>query len=97
MIDPVVPRHTAVLQAAKVPVTLANGPSDLELTTVAKHIKNPATGKKTLYKTSRIFIEQADAALLSDEEEVRGLHRLCQVAVLFAARAPLLSRPTQCC
>ena len=71
VIDPVVPRHTAVLQDGKVPVLLSNGPAELELATVAKHAKNPASGKKTLYMAAKIFVDQADACALSEGEEVR--------------------------
>lgn len=77
MIDPVAPRHTAVTTAGMVPVTLANGPSALELTSAPKHKKNPAVGTKVVYKTSRIFIDQADARALSQGEEVR----LCSCAL----------------
>lgn len=71
MIDPVAPRHTAVTKAGMVPVTLSNGPAALELTSAPKHKKNPDVGTKVVYKTNRIFIDQADARALSQGEEVR--------------------------
>lgn len=70
MIDPVAPRHTAVAKAGMVPVTLTNGPTALELTSAPKHKKNPDVGTKVVYKTNRIFIDQADARALSQGEEV---------------------------
>ena len=74
MIDPVAPRHTAVVKAGMVPVTLSNGPPALELTSAPKHKKNPDAGTKVVYKMSRIFIDQADARALSEGEEVRQRH-----------------------
>ena len=59
-----------MLEKGKVPVTLSNGPAQLELLTVPKHKKNPDVGVKTLYRTSSIFIDQEDAQALSQGEEV---------------------------
>eukprot|EP00195_Chlamydomonas_chlamydogama_P010601 CAMPEP_0202902822 /NCGR_PEP_ID=MMETSP1392-20130828/17067_1 /ASSEMBLY_ACC=CAM_ASM_000868 /TAXON_ID=225041 /ORGANISM="Chlamydomonas chlamydogama, Strain SAG 11-48b" /LENGTH=734 /DNA_ID=CAMNT_0049589629 /DNA_START=191 /DNA_END=2395 /DNA_ORIENTATION=- len=69
-IDPVCPRHTAVDVEGRVPVTLSNGPSELEVVTVPRHKKYPPAGKKAQYRTNRIWLEQADARELKEGEEV---------------------------
>lgn len=74
VIDPVAPRHVAVTKDGKVPVTVSNGPTKLELLTIPKHKKNPDVGSKTLYRTSSILIDQDDAQALSEGEEVRSAH-----------------------
>ena len=60
-------------------MTLSNGPESIEYATVAKHKKNPDVGVKTLYKGSRVLMEQVDAQAVKEGEEVRR------------ARAPLHS------
>jgi tRNA synthetases class I (E and Q), anti-codon binding domain len=70
-IDPVAPRHTAVAKAGAVRVRLTNGPPAVECRTVPKHKKNPDVGKKTLYLSSSLLIDQADAAVIKEGEEVR--------------------------
>ncbi|KAI0025967.1 glutamyl-tRNA synthetase [Xylariomycetidae sp. FL0641] len=56
-VDPVVPRHTAVAQAAAVRCT-------------TKHAKNADIGMKKVLISNSIVIEQADAQSLQGEEEV---------------------------
>lgn len=72
VIDPVAPRHASVLEKGKVPVTLSNGPAELELVTIPKHKKNADVGVKTLFRTATLFIDQEDAQALSQGEEVRS-------------------------
>jgi glutamyl-tRNA synthetase len=60
-----------VLKAGAVPVTLSNGPPEVEYATVPKHKKNPDVGVKTLYKGNRVLIDQEDARALKEGEEVR--------------------------
>merc|ERR1719383_140823 len=69
VIDPVAPRHT-VIESRRVPLILSNGPTTVEVVTVPKHNKNPDVGKKASYRSSRVWIEDADAVLLSPNEEV---------------------------
>jgi glutamyl/glutaminyl-tRNA synthetase len=47
IIDPVCPRHTAIEDEARVPLTITNVPAEQELTTVAKHKKYPPAGETT--------------------------------------------------
>lgn len=66
MIDPVVPRHTALEAEGTVPV-LVNGAS-VEPLTVAKHPKNDTIGTKTVWVGPRILIDGADAETLKEGE-----------------------------
>ena len=70
VIDPIAPRHTGIATAGKVPLSLSNGPSSIETATVPKHKKNPDVGTKTLNKGSKLWVEQVDAAAVSEGEEV---------------------------
>ena len=68
LIDPVCPRHTAVLCENKVPVTLS-GVTE-ETIEIPKHVKNSAIGMKKQIRTERILLEQEDAQLLCSGHEV---------------------------
>lgn len=70
LIDPVCPRHTAVETQNKVLVTLTNGPAELQSVTVPKHAKYAAAGNKIQQRSDRIWWDQADAAAVSEGEEV---------------------------
>ncbi|KAL0946792.1 hypothetical protein HGRIS_012965 [Hohenbuehelia grisea] len=70
IIDPIAPRHWALLKENLVPVTIKGGPAAPEVKSVPKHKKNAEIGdKKTVY-SSTIFLEQEDAASFDDQEEV---------------------------
>ncbi|KPJ01475.1 Bifunctional aminoacyl-tRNA synthetase [Papilio xuthus] len=66
VIDPIAPRYTA-LEANPVPVNL-KGVSGRSPLTVPLHPKNPDVGTKTVWVTSRLLIDQADAAVLKQGE-----------------------------
>lgn len=69
LIDPVCPRHTAIVSEGKVPFTLSNVTS----TTVGilpRHKKHPPAGLKATRYGPKIWLDQADAAALSEGEEV---------------------------
>jgi glutamyl-tRNA synthetase len=70
IIDPIVPRYTALDATHKVPLTLTNGPLAPEVRTVPRHKKNPALGNKPIVHLSQIFLEADDAAKIKLEEEV---------------------------
>ncbi|KAF5315925.1 hypothetical protein D9611_004790 [Ephemerocybe angulata] len=70
IIDPVAPRHWALLKEKSVPVTINGGPSTPEIKTLPLHKKNPEVGEKKTVYTSKILVEQADAASFEDQEEV---------------------------
>mmetsp|Transcript_41 Transcript_41/g.81 ORF Transcript_41/g.81 Transcript_41/m.81 type:complete len:718 (-) Transcript_41:62-2215(-) len=67
IIDPIVPRYTALIQP--VPVTLTNF-SGSETRTRALHKKNPSLGKKVAPYSGNILLDHVDADSLSVGEEV---------------------------
>ena len=70
IIDPVCPRHVALIQSDRVELTLTNGPDEPEVISVPKHKKYPPAGVKSTTRMSKIWLEQVDAALLRDGDEV---------------------------
>ncbi|RDB21094.1 putative glutamate--tRNA ligase, cytoplasmic [Hypsizygus marmoreus] len=70
IIDPIAPRHWAVLKSKAVPVTIKGGPASPEIKTLPKHKKNPEIGEKKTVYTSSILIEQEDALSFEDQEEI---------------------------
>lgn len=70
IIDPIAPRHWAVVKEKSVPVTINGGPSTPEIKTLPLHKKNPEVGEKKTVYTSQIIIEQEDAASFEDNEEL---------------------------
>lgn len=69
IIDPVVPRYTAIEEAGKVKCTIAGAPPAHEKA-VPKHKKNLEIGNKTTVYDSPVWIEQEDAASFDQNEEV---------------------------
>ncbi|KAJ7632905.1 glutamate-tRNA ligase [Roridomyces roridus] len=70
IIDPVAPRHWAIVTGKMVPVTITGGPTSPEIKTLPKHKKNPDVGEKKTVFTSAILVEQEDAVSFEDQEEV---------------------------
>lgn len=70
MIDPVCPRHTAVLEEGRVLLTLLNGPENPFVRVIPKHKKYDGAGNKETTFTNKIRIEQADAKAISPNEEI---------------------------
>ncbi|XP_076955984.1 glutamate--tRNA ligase, cytoplasmic-like [Bidens hawaiensis] len=70
IIDPVCPRHTAILEQGRVLLTLTNGPEKPFVHVVPKHKKYEGAGEKATTFTKRIWIEQADAMAISVDEEI---------------------------
>ncbi|KAL8612842.1 hypothetical protein ACOMHN_038097 [Nucella lapillus] len=68
VIDPIVPRYTALLKEEVVPVTIAN--TKLESKDVAKHPKNEDIGLKKTWYGPKVYIEGADAACIKEGETV---------------------------
>lgn len=69
VIDPVAPRHVAVRSRGKVRISL-EGIADVEAVDVPRHKKNPELGTKKSYRTPSIWLDAADAAVISKGEEV---------------------------
>ncbi|KAI3754936.1 hypothetical protein L1987_54728 [Smallanthus sonchifolius] len=70
IIDPVCPRHTAILEQGRVLLTLSNGPETPFVRVVPKHKKYEGAGEKATTFTKKIWIEQADAMAISVDEEI---------------------------
>jgi len=67
VIDPVAPRHTAVVNPVE--VQIVDGPSKPTIEKKPKHKKNPDVGEKDVIYASEILIDQEDADALEDGEE----------------------------
>ncbi|KAJ1377849.1 Ribosomal protein L25/Gln-tRNA synthetase, anti-codon-binding domain superfamily [Sesbania bispinosa] len=70
IIDPVCPRHTAVIADRRVLLTLADGPEKSFVRIIPRHKKYEAAGDKATTYTKRIWIDHADAESISAGEEV---------------------------
>ncbi|EAU88705.1 glutamate-tRNA ligase [Coprinopsis cinerea okayama7 len=70
IIDPVAPRHWAIISDKSVPVTVNGGPSSPEIKSLPRHKKNPDVGEKKTVYASHILIEQEDAASFDLNEEI---------------------------
>ncbi|VVB09995.1 unnamed protein product [Arabis nemorensis] len=70
IIDPVCPRHTAVIEKGRVLLTLTNGPNEPFVRLIPKHKKFKGAGEKATTFTKGIWIEGADASAISVDEEV---------------------------
>uniref|UniRef100_A0A0E0C0J9 glutamate--tRNA ligase n=1 Tax=Oryza meridionalis TaxID=40149 RepID=A0A0E0C0J9_9ORYZ len=70
IIDPVCGRHTAVLKDQRVLFTLTNGPEEPFIRVLPRHKKYEGAGKKATTFTNKIWLESADASVISIGEEV---------------------------
>ncbi|CAL4964239.1 unnamed protein product [Urochloa decumbens] len=70
IIDPVCARHTAVLKDQRVLLTLTNGPQEQFVRILPRHKKYEGAGNKATTFTSRIWLEYADASIMSTGQEV---------------------------
>nr|CAD1828066.1 unnamed protein product [Ananas comosus var. bracteatus] len=70
IIDPICPRHTAVLEERRVILTLTNGPEKPFVQIIPRHKKYEGAGKKATTFTNRIWLDYGDASSISEGEEV---------------------------
>ncbi|CAN6858796.1 unnamed protein product [Brassica oleracea] len=70
IVDPVCPRHTAVVEERRVLLTLTDGPDEPFVRMIPKHKKFEGAGEKATTFTKNIWIEGADASAISVNEEV---------------------------
>ncbi|KAJ2714986.1 glutamate--tRNA ligase [Coemansia spiralis] len=70
VIDPVAPRHTALLKKGLVPTTIVGGPAEPEVRDQLRHKKNPELGHKQTVFSSLVFVDQADAVSFEPSEEI---------------------------
>ncbi|RDW93126.1 glutamate--tRNA ligase GUS1 [Aspergillus mulundensis] len=69
-IDPIAPRHTAVLKKGLVKATLKGGPDAPYTQEKPKHNKNPDVGVKKVTYSSSILFDQEDAKSFKQDEEI---------------------------
>lgn len=70
IIDPICPRHTAVIEDGHVMVTLTNGPETPFVRNIPRHKKFGGAGEKCTTYTKNILIDYSDAEIISVGEEV---------------------------
>lgn len=70
IIDPVCPRHTAIIEERRVLLILSDGPKDPFLRILPKHKKYEGAGEKAVTYSNRIWIDYVDAESISVSEEV---------------------------
>ncbi|KAH6780751.1 Glutamyl/glutaminyl-tRNA synthetase [Perilla frutescens var. hirtella] len=70
IIDPVCPRHTAVIEEQRVLLVLTDGPKDPFVRILPKHKKYEGAGEKAVTYSNRLWIEYADAESISVNEEI---------------------------
>ncbi|KAL5720847.1 glutamate--tRNA ligase [Ranunculus cassubicifolius] len=63
IIDPVCPRHTAVIQERRVPLTLEDGPQTSLVRIVPRHKKFEGAGTKSTTYAKTIWLDLADASV----------------------------------
>uniref|UniRef100_A0A7I4B2W1 GST C-terminal domain-containing protein n=1 Tax=Physcomitrium patens TaxID=3218 RepID=A0A7I4B2W1_PHYPA len=74
IIDPVCPRHTAVLSEGKVLLDLSSGPETPFTRVILRHKKYEPAGKKATVFTKKMWLDHADATTVSEGVEVSLMH-----------------------
>ncbi|OVA02141.1 Glutamyl/glutaminyl-tRNA synthetase [Macleaya cordata] len=69
IIDPVCPRHTAVLKERRVMLTLIDGPEEPFVSSIPRNKKFEGAGTKETTYTKRIWLDNADASSISSVGE----------------------------
>ncbi|XP_077226825.1 glutamyl/glutaminyl-tRNA synthetase, class Ic [Tasmannia lanceolata] len=70
IIDPICPRHTAVLEERRVMLILTDGPEKPFVRIIPRHKKYEGAGQKATTYTNKIWIDYVDAATISEGEEI---------------------------
>lgn len=70
VIDPIAPRYSCVYADDIVEVNVLDGPASIVEEMKPKHKKNESIGKKAVYYYNKLYIDQADAHLIKDNEEI---------------------------
>lgn len=72
VIDPIAPRYTGITAENRAVLELSNvDGAASEIVSVDLHPKNPQVGKKVITRSNRVLLEQDDAKLIKEGEEVR--------------------------
>jgi glutamyl-tRNA synthetase len=70
LIDPIVPRYTAIAKDGAVKFELSGGPAEVDTVVRPRHKKNSELGNKAMLLFKTVFLEQEDAQRLKLGEEV---------------------------
>lgn len=72
IIDPIAPRYTGITAENQAMLVLSNFGDDSvpQVASVDLHPKNPQIGTKVISRSSRVMLEQDDARLIKEGEEV---------------------------
>ncbi|KAG2694083.1 hypothetical protein I3760_08G124700 [Carya illinoinensis] len=70
IIDPVCPRHTAVVEERRVLLILLDGPEEPFTRIIPRHKKYEGAGEKCTTYSKRILIDHSDAESISVDEEI---------------------------
>lgn len=70
IIDPVCPRHTAIIEEGRVVLTLVDGPLTPFVRIIPRHKKYEGAGEKATTYSNRIWLEYVDAISISVDEEI---------------------------
>jgi len=70
IIDPVIPRFTAIAKDAKCILVLSDGPATPSHKSVLKHKKNPDLGMKIVTYSNKVLLEKEDVKDMKVNEEV---------------------------
>ena len=70
LLDPVVPRYTAIGKNSSVKLTIENGPSPPEARTQPLHPKNAAVGNKAVVYGQNLLVEKEDAKALAVGQKI---------------------------
>jgi len=70
IIDPIVPRYTAIVKSTAAVLTLTNVDPAPVHKSIPRHKKNPDLGSKVIQYTNRIYLEGLDAVQIENGEEV---------------------------
>lgn len=73
VLDPIAPRFWALAEEDLVKVHVNGGPAEPETRTLPAHKKNPEIGDKKTVFASDLLMEQYDAALFGDNEEITAM------------------------
>ncbi len=75
-IDPVAPRHTAVVSENAVRCKLVGAGSEVVSSEdESKHVKNPALSSRRVVYSSTMWIDQVDSIIVSQDEEITLINR----------------------
>jgi glutamyl-tRNA synthetase len=70
IIDPIVPRYTAIAKKDICPFIISDGPTEPIHKSIPRHKKNSSLGNKIITYINKIWLEQIDAQIIEQGEEI---------------------------